>query len=180
MVIALSFAAVGFAAQVGHVDDDAFDDYTEVADLDTVSSDTTGGTVSSVVNVPMTDAQDEFTADALEGTDDVNNVDQVMAAIEVDITHTPGQDLVIQLPAIEGANYAWLKNKNTNKFDPFEINADNKITIPADQVGNYFTANKIFITKSSKVDEGGGGGGCSLGFAPMALLLGLPLFFLRK
>ena len=47
---------------------------------------------------------------------------------------------------------------------------------------SYFFASprKVILTKTTAVPGGGSSSGCNVGFAPMALLLGLPLFFLKK
>ncbi|SMG16638.1 Synerg-CTERM sorting domain-containing protein [Dethiosulfovibrio salsuginis] len=56
---------------------------------------------------------------------------------------------------------------------------DAKITV--NKPGNFFSENPIVLAKTTPVHTGGSSSsGCNVGFAPMALLLGLPLFFLKK
>ena len=59
--------------------------------------------------------------------------------------------------------------------------SDNKgIEITVNKPWHFFTSSDIVLAKSSPVATGGSSSGCNVGFAPMALLLGLPLFFLKK
>lgn len=56
---------------------------------------------------------------------------------------------------------------------------DAKITIKNARA--FFSENEVFVYKFSEQQQGGSSSsGCNVGFAPMALLLGLPLFFLKK
>lgn len=54
-----------------------------------------------------------------------------------------------------------------------------KVTVNGPQY--FFTTADVVLAKTTATSTGGGSSsGCNVGFAPMALLLGLPLFFLKK
>jgi Synergist-CTERM protein sorting domain-containing protein len=119
--------------------------------------------------------------------------------LSVDVAIASGDPLVLGLSMDWNSSYqAFLRAHTSGKVSvdkkTYNVSKDNwrgKPVVSLAESGDlvklsiyspdlFFSSNDVVIAKVAAPVSSGSSSGCNVGFAPMALLLGLPLFFLKK